>query len=234
MATHIISVGGSILSPSDDILFDFNKARDLKLLLSKYIDNGHRFVLVVGGGKICRRYQALMKEQNMPDIELDNIGVAVINTNAVMLRAVMGDLASTKVLRYGDFDSDEPLQFDAPVIVTAASNPGHSSDWNAVKLGVRTGSTSVINLSNTKGVYDSDPKKNPNAKFLPNITWDEYFEIVGNPADFPPGAHFPFDIMAARMAKDSGISCSMIDGRVGNSLDDLLSKNICDGTIIKN
>ncbi len=232
MQTYILSVGGSIFSLSDDLLFDIQKARSLKSLLKTYTDNGDKFVLSMGGGYICRKYQKILKEEGFEDKELDNVGVATINTNAVILRAVMGDLASEKVLRYEDFQSEEPLNFDKPIIVAAASHPGHSSDWNAVKLAIRTGSTSLINVSNTTGVYDSDPKENPNAKFLPEITWDQYFEIVGNPTDFVPGAHFPFDIMAARMAKDNNISCYMVDGRDFINLENLLNNQQFTGTLI--
>lgn len=232
MQTYILSVGGSIFSLSDEELFDFQKARALKEVLRKYIDKGDRFVLSMGGGYICRKYQKMMKEEGLSDKELDNVGVATINTNAVILRAVLGELASEKVLRYEDFESNEPLKFDKPVIVTAASHPGHSSDWNAVKLAIRTGSESLINVSNTTGVYDSDPKTNPQAKFLSNITWDQYFEIVGNPTDFVPGAHFPFDIMAARMAKENKISCYMVDGRDLSNLEKVLNNSEFTGTLI--
>jgi len=232
METYILSVGGSIFSLSDDILFDFNKARDIKTLLAKSIAKGDRFVLSMGGGYICRKYQQLMKSEGLEDKELDNVGVATINTNAVILRAILDDLASETILRYDDLKSDSPLNFDKPIIVAAASHPGHSSDWNAVKLALRTGANSLINVSNTTGVYDSDPKVNPLAKFLPKLTWDEYFRIVGNPDDFVPGAHFPFDIMASRMAKDNNISCYMVDGRDLVNLEKILNGEDFIGTVI--
>jgi len=233
MQTYILSVGGSIFSLSEEVLFDFEKAKALKELLTKFTVNGDRFVLSMGGGFICRKYQNLMKEQGIADKELDNVGVATINTNAVILRAVFGEMASEKVLRYEDFLSEEPLNFDKQVIIAAASHPGHSSDWNAVKLALRTQSTSLINVSNTTGVYDSDPKTNPQAKFLPDISWDKYFEIVGNPTDFVPGAHFPFDIMAARMAKENNISCYMVDGRDLTNLENILNNQEFTGTLIR-
>lgn len=232
MQTYILSVGGSIFSLSDEILFDFNKAEELKNMLQPFLERGDQFILAMGGGYICRKYQKLMREKGLSDKELDNVGVATINTNAVLLRAVMGDQASEKILRYEDFNSGEPLNFDKQIIVAAASHPGHSSDWNAVKLAMRCGAKSLVNVSNTKGVYDSDPKENPNAKFLSNLTWDEYFNIVGNPTDFVPGAHFPFDIMAARMAKENGIECYMIDGSDMNILKDILNNEEFTGSVI--
>jgi len=232
MQTYIISLGGSIFSLSDEILFDFARAEELKKILIPFIEKGDRFVLSLGGGYICRKYQSLMRDRGLPDTELDNVGVSVINTNAVILRAVLGNLASENILRYKDFDSNEPLNFDKQIIVAAASNPGHSSDWNAVKLALRCGSESLINLSNTKGVFDSDPKENPNAKFFPDLSWDQYFEIVGNPVDFVPGSHYPFDIMAARMAKNNNINCYMVDGRNLSNLTETINGGVFTGTLI--
>jgi uridylate kinase len=232
MSVHVISLGGSIFSLSDDVIFDFDRAESLKETLKSYLERGDKFVLSIGGGYICRKYQQLMRERGLPDVELDNVGIATINTNAVILRSIFGDFASEKILRYSDFESSEKLNFDKPIIIAAAAIAGRSSDWDAVSLALRSSSKTLINISNTLGVYSADPKTDPSATLIPSLSWDEYLKIVGNNTHYVPGSHLPFDIMASKAAKENGMKAYMIDSQGFVNLKNILDSKDFTGTII--
>ena len=61
------------------------------------------------------------------------------------------------------------------------------------------GVQAVVNLSNIMYVYNKDPKKFKNAKYFKAMTWSQLRKIVGN--KWNPGAHVPFDPVAARLAQ---------------------------------
>jgi len=219
----IMSIGGSILSTSEQNIFDFKKATELKAFLTEWTHLGYQFVLCVGGGFLARKFQTLLKTQGYPDLDQHNIGVATINVNAVMLKAVMGDLAEDEILRYQDFDKDLPISFSKPLLISAAGAPGHSSDWNTVKLAIRCKVDYIFNLTNIDGVYTADPRKDPKATRLTQVTWDKYLDIIGNPTEHKPGANYPVDPLAARLAKEDNISMCILSsedfGNVRKALD---------------
>lgn len=227
---HVIKVGGSILSLSEEEIFSFKEAKTLKQTFDG-IDN-KQYILCVGGGFLCRKYQKLMKENNIIDKEQHNIGVASINMNAVMLKSVFGEEAEEEILKYKDYDENYSIVFKKKFMITAAGSPGHSSDWNTVKLALRSNSKIIISLKNIDGVYTKDPKKYPEAKHLESISWDEYINIIGNPSVFEPGGNYPVDIYAAKLAKEKGIKFYIISGSDFDNMKKSINGEKFKGTII--
>jgi uridylate kinase len=86
--------------------------------------------------------------------------------------------------------------------VCGAWIPGASSDINTAMAGVAFGLTSILKVSNVDYVYDSDPRKNPDAKPLKKLTWDEYLKILHNISKHTPGASYPVDPLSAHYAKE--------------------------------
>lgn len=232
MFVNILKVGGSILAPSEDNLFDINKAKELKETLKPFIDSGNKFILSIGGGFLARKFGNMLKDAGFSEDDRDYAGIAVINLNAVLLKSVFGDLANEEIIRYEDFEEDSELTFEKPVIIAAASIPDRSSDWDAVKLALRSHANRVVSLKNVDGVYSADPKKDQNAKFLEKLTWQEYINIIGNPTEFLPGAHFPIDIRAAKLAQENNLEFDIM-GSDFNNLTNFLQGKKFKGTVIK-
>ncbi|MCK5674787.1 MAG: UMP kinase, partial [Spirochaetales bacterium] len=67
-------------------------------------------------------------------------------------------------------------------------------------LAENIGADTVINLSNIKKVYSADPKLDPNAVPLDNITWSEMRKLVGD--KWVPGVNVPFDPVATKRASE--------------------------------
>ena len=88
--TIIISLGGSLIIP-ENIDVDFLK--EFKALILSHVAQGKKFVIITGGGKICRKYQEVAKELAGPsDEDLDWIGIASLKLNAELLRVIFGEL----------------------------------------------------------------------------------------------------------------------------------------------
>ncbi|MCA9379472.1 hypothetical protein KC640_03520 [Candidatus Dojkabacteria bacterium] len=222
MQDIVLKIGGSLLSPSAEKMFDFSYALQLRDLLAQF-STDYRFWIAVGGGYLNRYYQKLASEHGEDGtIDLHKIGVSATNLNAEIFHGLLDDLCQLEVLRYQQYE--EFMQKGAPalppelgrVVVTGGSRPGQSNDWNALQLALRLGSSQVIDVKNVDGVYSADPRSNPNAEFIPSLSWDEYLDIIGNPTEHAPGAHYPVDPVAAREAKAEQIKYIIVGSDLAN------------------
>ncbi len=215
----MIKLGGSLLSPSSEVLFDFGLAQKWHELLS---GNADRFIINIGGGYLSRAYQKLAKVNGEMDADdIHRIGIAASNMNAELLRSSLSDLAYPRVVSYGLYEDliSAGLDFDwrgKKVLVTGPNHPGHSNDWNALRIALSLGINEVIDIKNVDGVYDRDPNKHEGAQRLSKLTWNEYLNIIGNPKEHVPGASYPVDPKAARDAQKAGARFCILGGALDN------------------
>jgi uridylate kinase len=221
----VISLGGSLIIP-DQIDIDF--LRDFKKLIISHTEKGKKFIIITGGGKVCRRYQdAAKKLAEASDADLDLIGIRALNLNAELVRVVFGDAAQDKIV----YTRENPVHFEKSIIICGAEKPGSSTDLGAVWLAKGAGAKKVINLSNTDYVYDKDPNKFPDAKKIEKITWADYEELI--PKEWNPGLNTPFDPIASRLAQADGMEVQILNGKNIDNLEKCLDGQDFIGTHIK-
>ncbi|GHU13894.1 uridylate kinase [Spirochaetia bacterium] len=204
----VISLGGSIVAPAEvDVPF----LKDFRSLIDEALeqDPARRFILVVGGGGPARIWQKAYREvcPAANDGEADWIGVMATRLNARLVKAIMVEWCFEDIVT----DPSQAGQFTGRVLVAAGWKPGFSSDYDAVILAERFGAGMVINLSNIEQVYTDDPKKNPAAKPIDSISWDDFRAMVGD--EWVPGKNVPFDPVASRRAAGLGLKVICAAGR---------------------
>jgi len=86
-------------------------------------------------------------------------------------------------------------------------------------------------LTNINGLYTDNPLTNKNAKFIPEISW-ENFNKIANKIKFRPGQHFVLDQHASKIILDNKIKTYIL-GKNMNNLDKLLKGKKFLGTTIK-
>ena len=222
--TIVISLGGSLIIPDE---LDINFLKEFRTLIISQVSKGKKFVIITGGGKICRKYQDAAKELSNPSTsDLDWIGIASLKLNAELLRVVFGEHAHDKVIT----DLNQKFSFDKPIVVGSAYQPGSSSDTDAI-MGAKTiGAKKVINLSNMDYVYDSDPKTNSDAQKIEQISWKDYRALI--PKEWNPGFNSPFDPVASKMAEEAGLEVMIMNGKPIDNLVKCLNGEKFQGTII--
>ena len=221
----IISLGGSLIIP-DNIDVDFLK--DFKKLILSRVAQGKKFVIVTGGGKTCRKYQDALKtvSQSSPK-DLDWLGIYSTRFNAEFLRLIFGEeYTEQKII----LNPNEPVDLEKSILIGAGWEPGNSTDLDAVLIAKNVGAKKIINLSNTDYVYDSDPKKNPNAKKIEKISWAEYRKLI--PKEWDPGLNSPFDPIASEMAEKEGMQVVIMNGKPIDNFAKCLAGEKFLGTVI--
>jgi uridylate kinase len=224
METIIISLGGSLIIPEN---LDLNFLKEFKALILSHAAEGKKFVIITGGGKLCRKYQDAAKELANPSNEdLDWIGIASLKLNAELLRVVFGEYAHDRVVS----NLSNHFSFERPVVIGSAYEPGQSTDWDAVLAAKNIGAKKIINLSNTDYVYDKDPNLHPDAKKIEQISWADYRALI--PAEWNPGLNSPFDPIASKVAQVEKMTVIIMNGKPVDNLAKCLNGEKFAGTII--
>ena len=223
----VISLGGSIVAPEG---VDVSFLKEFRSLIGEYLeqDEKRRFILVVGGGSPARVWQNACREidPSVKDEEKDWIGIMATRLNAQLVKAIMKDWCAQPVIT----DPTQAVPFMGRILIAAGWKPGFSSDYDAVLLAERFGADMVINLSNIKQVYTDDPQKNPDAKPLDVISWEDFRALTGD--EWTPGKNVPFDPVASRHAAKSGLKVICAAGKDLPNLRFILEEKPFTGTLI--
>ncbi|MDD2823375.1 MAG: UMP kinase [Candidatus Daviesbacteria bacterium] len=141
--------------------------------------------LVVGGGNIFRgRYKSEQVDEATADYmgmmatvingmglqeALERLGAPTRMMTAIEIKAVAEPYIRRKALRH--------LTKGRIVIFTAGTgNPFFTTDSGAALRAAELNCDVILKATNVDGVYTEDPNKNPDAKLLTNITYQEAIE----------------------------------------------------------
>lgn len=230
---YVISLGGSLVVPNGEGADGVDTAfvRTFRDMLMKKIDEGYRFVLVVGGGRTARSYvtAAAQIDATMTNEDKDWIGIHATRLNAHLLRTMFRSVAHPRV-NDNPHDYEEFRDCKEPVVVASGWRPGFSTDFDAVVLGHNLGAKTVINLSNIDYVYDKDPNKFDDAQKIERMSWDEYRAMIGG--EWTPGMHAPFDPVASQFAADHDMNVAIVNGEDLAHLGHYIDGNNWQGTLI--
>jgi uridylate kinase len=225
MDTVVISVGGSILiQDKDDITFIRKLA---KVLIGKTAN--HKLYVVTGGGRVAREYIRIGRELGASETYLDEIGIEVTRLNARLLITALGDNAYHVPAK----TIDEALHAGKThqIVVMGGLHPGFTTDAVSAMVAERVNAARLVNATSVAGVYTSDPKKDPRAKMLKKLTFDELIKIVDR-SEHAAGPNIVFDPLAAKIVKRSNIRTLVCDGRNLPVLMSAIDNKDFTGTII--
>ena len=224
---YVISLGGSVLAPDE---INTKLLKEFCITIKKEVKRGNKFIIIVGGGGVCRRYQqAASLAGNVSDENKDWLGIQATRLNAQLLTGVLKSY-KIKVLFQETFNSKSFGKY--AIIVSGGLKPGNSTDFAAVKSAVSMKIGMVINLGKPHYVYTSDPSKDKTAKPIKELTWTEYFKII--PSKWTPGLNTPFDPIASRLAKKHNITVIVADGKNLKNFKNILENKKYRGTTIQN
>ena len=149
-------------------------------------ETGVQLAVVLGGGNIFRGLSAA--EQGMERVTADHMGMLATVINALALKgALEKQNVETRVLSAIDIDEiAEPyirgravrhLEKGRIVIFAAGTgNPYFTTDTGAALRANEIGADAFLKATRVDGIYTADPKKDPDAELLPEVTYQECLE----------------------------------------------------------
>jgi len=225
---QILDLGGSIVAPEVIDTGFLQKMRDF-LLEWLEEDDKRKIIMIIGGGAPARKYQTAYRntaETEAEEEELDWIGIMATRLNAQLMKAVMGSACQDPVVT----DPSVVSTMKGRVLVAAGWKPGFSTDYDAVLLAENFRASTVLNLSNISKVYSADPKLDPAAVPLDNLSWKEYQQMCGE--EWIPGKNTPFDPVATKKARELKLKVIAADGRDLENLKKIFHGEDFTGTVI--
>jgi len=220
----VISLGGSLINPGQVDAEFLKKFRQLIIAQTK---KGSRFILITGGGRLCREFQSSLGQIIKPTpSQLDWMGIASTWLHADLVRLMFGELANLNIIK----DPNKKILFKEKILVAGGWMPGRSTDDDAVRLAKIYGANTVINLFDQDYVYTKDPRKFKDAKKIKDISWADFRKIVGNKWD--PGKNAPFDPTAAKLAQKNRLRVIIANGKNLENLKNILNGKKFVGTTI--
>lgn len=224
----VLSLGGSLVVPNGGIdiafLHSFNT-----FIRHQISSKKRRFFITVGGGSTTRHYQKAaheVRKEDIVDTDLDWLGLHATRLNAQLIRTIFRDIADARVIKHYEVI----LKIDKPIAIAAGWKPGWSTDYCAITLCQDYNIPQAINLTNIDHVYDKDPRNNPNAKPLKDLTWKKYRSMVGD--KWTPGMNAPFDPVASKLAEDLDVTVKILNGKNLDNLACALDEKSFEGTTI--
>ena len=167
----LLKLSGEALAGDKKHGFDEKTVADVSRQVKQVLDKGIKVCVVIGGGNFWRGRTS----ENMDRVKADSIGMLATVMNCIyaadsfrnqgikthiMTPFVCGNMTEL-------FNKDTAIEYmDAGEVVFFAGGIGHpyfSTDMATVLMAVEVGVDVILSAKAIDGVYDSDPKVNPNA-----------------------------------------------------------------------
>ncbi|MGN0990676.1 MAG: UMP kinase, partial [Candidatus Ventricola sp.] len=167
-------------------LFDFEQIDRVAGVIGKLHETGTEIAIVIGAGNIWRGRQG--PAAKMTPINADHMGMLGTAINSIAMQDAIERLdIPTRVMSAVEMNRFcEPYTYRRAVrhlekgrvviFACGTGNPFFSTDTAAALRAVEIGADAILLAKNVDGVYDSDPRVNPEAKLLKDLTYNEVQE----------------------------------------------------------
>jgi len=150
----------------------------------------HKMLIVTGGGTRSRHIYTIGLEMGMPTGIIARFGSMVSEQNALMIAVLLSPWGGIKI-SHSDIvklptyfaEGIIPVMHGMPPYDYFAIKPEkgripvHRTDSGLVILADLIGSRRVLFVKDENGLYTDDPKKNPDAEFIPKIGARDLMEL---------------------------------------------------------
>ncbi|MDF2820691.1 MAG: kinase [Clostridiales bacterium] len=177
----LLKLSGEALAGEKKIGFDEDTVIKVANQIKQVVDSGVEVAIVIGGGNFWRGRTS----ENIDRTKADQIGMLATIMNGVYVSEIFRTLGmDTKI--FTPFKVGAVTELFSKDLAIKALNEGHvvffaggtghpyfSTDTGASLRAIEIEADAILAAKAIDGVYDSDPKKNPNAKKYDEISMQE-------------------------------------------------------------
>ena len=184
MQRILLKLSGEALAGDKKTGFDEATVREVALQVKQLVDQGIQVGIVTGGGNFWRGRTS----ENIDRTKADQIGMLATLMNCIYVSEIFRSVGmKTAILTPFECGSFTKLfskdrankYFEHGMVVFFAGGTGHpyfSTDTGVVLRAIEVDAEVILLAKSIDGVYDSDPKQNPDAKKYDEVTIDEVIE----------------------------------------------------------
>ncbi|MGE0443088.1 MAG: UMP kinase [Gemmatimonadales bacterium] len=179
----LLKISGEALAGDRGIGLDYGLVEGLAAQIKGVHAQGIHLGLVVGGGNIVRGTQA--SREGLDRVNADYMGMLATVINALALQDILENMeVQTRVMTAIRMESlAEPyirrravrhLEKGRLVIFAGGTgNPFFSTDTAAVLRALEIEAEVIMKATGVDGIFTGDPKKDPTAQFIPELSFQE-------------------------------------------------------------
>lgn len=180
----MLKLSGEALSGSKDFGFDEELLLNICNQIKSAKDAGNEICLLVGGGNFLRGRDL----KNIDQVKADQIGMLSTVMNGIFVSEMLKSIG-IEVDIYSAFACEGIVDIFSKdkavdsikkgrvvLFVGGTGHPYFTTDTGVVLRALEMDCTEILFAKSVDGVYDSDPKINPNAKKYDSITFNEILE----------------------------------------------------------
>ncbi|MHA1712580.1 MAG: UMP kinase [Candidatus Ranarchaeia archaeon] len=227
----VIKYGGSLLYNQDGTVH-IDRIGRLANVLRDMVSEGHKIVVVVGGGLPARTAIHVAKKLGASQTICDYLGIRASQQNAAILLAALNEsaypLVPSSIIEALKVFSVSRHQ----ILVMGGVTPGQSTDAVSALMAELLNAPLLIRATDVDGVYDKDPQQFSDAKKYDKMTYQDIIRHAQSSA-YVAGSYALFDIVAAQVIHRSKIPTWFIDGRDPVNIKRILAKEKI-GTLVTN
>jgi uridylate kinase len=184
MKRILLKLSGEALAGDKKTGFDEETVRGVANQVKQLVDDGIQVGIVIGGGNFWRGRSS----ENIDRTKADQIGMLATVMNCIYVSEIFRSVGMmTSILTPFEcgsftklFSKDRANKYFAKnIVVFFAGGTGHpyfSTDTGVVLRAVEVDADVILLAKAVDGVYDSDPKMNPNAKKYDEVTIQEVID----------------------------------------------------------
>lgn len=179
----LLKISGEALAGGKKTGFDFDFISSVCKIIKECADGGTQMGIVIGGGNFWRGVKDGAGKVERVSADMMGILATAMNCLAVadIFRQIGAKVSVQTAIdiqgvgeRYDTHRSIELLEQGYIVLFGCGTGmPFFSTDTASALRAVEIGADVILLAKNVDGVYDSDPKTNPNAKRFDVISYDE-------------------------------------------------------------
>ena len=184
MQRILLKLSGEALAGDKKTGFDEATVRDVAMQVRELVDEGIQVGIVIGGGNFWRGRSS----DSIDWTKADQIGMLATIMNCIYVSEIFRSVGMmTNVLTPFECGSFTKLfskdrankYFSKNMVVFFAGGTGHpyfSTDTGVVLRAVEVDADVILLAKAVDGVYDSDPRCNPNARKYEEVSIDDVIE----------------------------------------------------------
>ncbi|MEM4968874.1 MAG: UMP kinase [Nitrososphaerota archaeon] len=221
----VIKIGGHLIFKEQ---IDTNLLKQYVNLFREVYDGG-KWVIVVGGGSLARTYVEAARKLGLSEGLCDDIGIKITRINASIISHALGDLAYPLVPT--SIDELKAFSREGRIIVMGGLQPGQSTIAVSAIAAETVNAKKLIIATDVDGIYTEDPKKNPDAKLLKEVTVTELMKRLIE-YSHEAGEYKLVDMVALKIIARSKIPTIYLNGKNPENIKKAL-KGEAIGTLLK-
>lgn len=201
----VLRLGGSVIGSPTNIKLIGEYASFLR----KLGEQGHKIVVVVGGGALAREFIELGSQLGLSEEAQDWLAIQVSRLYALLLSSKLGEKSMKDVPTSVD-EAVEALE-SGEVCVMGGLKPGMTTDAVAAYVGHKTNAQLMVKATDQDGIYNKDPKRHKDARKIKKITFNDLNQLFRE-SRYKAGIHQILDPVAIKILKEIELRTIVVEG----------------------